>query len=98
MNKEDFKSPATKFFLWVTNYPKTLLSIGILFIFLMASFLPGLSKDTSADAFMPDDHPAIVYRDQVKEIFGLKDPVVIAVVNQGLNGVFNPHTLSLVDW
>ena len=92
------ETAAGKFFLWVTNYPKILLSIGILFIFLMASFLPKLSKDTSADAFMPEDHPAIVYRDKVKEIFGLKDPVVIAIVNQSPNGVFNPHTLSLIDW
>ena len=92
------ETAAGKFFLWVTNYPKIILGSGILFIIFMVSFLPDLTKDTSADAFMPEDHPAIVYRDKVKEIFGLKDPVVIAIVNPSPHGVFTPHTLSLVDW
>ncbi len=47
---------------------------------------------------MPADHPALVYRDKVKDVFGLKDPMVIAVVNDGKTGIFNPHTLELVAW
>jgi len=64
----------------------------------MGSFIPQLEKDTRSDAFMPPDHPALVYRNQLKEIFGLKDPMVIAVVNEGEHGVFNPQTLELVAW
>jgi len=42
--------------------------------------------------------PALVYRDKVREIFGLKDPMVIAVVNEGEHGIFNPASLQLVEW
>lgn len=92
------KTRAARFFLAVTAFPKTVLIAGLILIIASAVFIPTLEKDTRSDAFMPPDHPALVYREKVEEIFGLKDPMVIAVVNEGSKGVFNPHTLELVDW
>ena len=91
-------SKAEKFFEVITRWPKTILVLAIAVIVLCASFIPNLYKDTRSDAFIPPDHPALVYRDKVREIFGLNDPLVIAVVNNGENGVFNPGSLSLVHW
>ncbi|MCU7872874.1 MAG: MMPL family transporter [Candidatus Thiodiazotropha sp. (ex Lucinoma borealis)] len=82
----------------VTAWPKTLIVLGLLLIISCASFIPGLVKDTRSDAFLPDDEPALIYRDKVKAIFGLTDPMVVAVVNEGPQGIFNPDTLKLVDW
>ncbi|MBL4783089.1 MAG: MMPL family transporter [Porticoccaceae bacterium] len=65
---------------------------------MFASFLPTLEKDTRSDAFMPLDHPALVLSKKARETFGLGDPMVIAIINRGPQGVFNPHTLQLVDW
>jgi len=98
MDKIKDKTRAASFFQAVVAWPKTILVAGLLFIIATAVFIPTLEKDTRSDAFMPPDHPALVYRDKVKEIFGLEDPMVIAVVNDGETGVFNPHTLKLVDW
>ncbi len=99
MNRSDgSKLPARRFFLLVTAWPKSIFGLGLLFIIGSAIFVPQLQKDTRSDAFLPDDEPALVYRDQIKEIFGLTDPMVIAVENQGMEGVFNPHTLELVEW
>jgi len=92
------ESGAGRFFRAITTYPKTILIAGIMLIIGTGVFIPQLNKDTRSDAFMPLDHPALVYRDKVKDIFGLKDPMVIAVVNDGKTGVFNPRTLELVDW
>lgn len=92
------ESRANRFFRTVTTYPKTILITGLILIIATAAFIPTLKKDTRSDAFMPADHPALVYRDKVKQIFGLKDPMVIAVINNGKTGVFNPHTLALVEW
>jgi len=92
------KTRAASFFRAVIAFPWTILVAGLLFIIASAVFIPTLEKDTRSDAFMPPDHPALVYRDKVKEIFGLEDPMVIAIVNEGETGVFNPHTLKLVDW
>ncbi len=87
-----------RFFELITAWPKTIIGIGFLLILVFASSLPELRKDTRADAFIPPDHPALLFRDKTREIFGLQDPMVIAVVNQGEEGVFNPQTLELIQW
>ena len=74
------------------------MTLGVLGLFALGSFLPSLTKDTTSDAFIPVDNPARVYREEVKERFGLSDPIVIAVSNPGEQGVFEPDTLKLVDW
>ena len=89
---------AEHFFEKVTQWPKTIILIGLLMIIATGSQIPTLQKDTRSDAFMPPDHPALIYRDKVKEIFGLNDPMVIAVVNTGKHGIFNPQSLALVEW
>ncbi len=87
-----------RFFLGVTGKPKTVVTLGMLIAVLFAAWIPTLKKDTRADAFIPPDHPALLLRDETKRLFGLEDPLVIAVVNDGQHGVFNPHTLALVKW
>ena len=89
---------AERFFEQITAWPKTIIALGMLLIIATGSFIPTLQKDTRSDAFMPPDHPALIYRDKVEDIFGLKDPMVIAVVNQGEHGIFNPQSLALVQW
>ena len=95
-NIED--SRAWRLFWMTIACPKTILAIGLVVIVAAAAFLPQLTKDTRSEAFMPADHPAVVYRDKVKEIFGLRDPMVLAVINEGETGVFNPQSLNLVHW
>lgn len=87
---------AHPFFWWVTNNPKKIVFIGLLFIFVCLTFIPKLVIDPKAESFLPKDSPALVYRDQVEDTFGLKDPFVIAIVNE--QGVFNPQTIQLIDW
>ncbi|MCP4589153.1 MAG: MMPL family transporter [bacterium] len=55
-----------------------------------------LTRDTSPDAFIPPDHPALALKHAVDADFGLSDPLAIAVIREGPGGVFNPHTLALV--
>jgi predicted RND superfamily exporter protein len=92
------KLKAQHFFMMVTAKPKTVMMLGLMIIAVFASFIPGLQKDTRSDAFIPSDHPALIFRKQTEKIFGLQDPLVVAVINEDEKGVFNPHTLFLVDW
>ncbi|MBM3262225.1 MAG: outer membrane lipoprotein-sorting protein [candidate division Zixibacteria bacterium] len=85
-----------RFFWAITNYPKTIILLSIAAIVSISSFLPRLKMDTAVESYLPADHPAVVYRNKVKEMFGLSDPIVIAVINKGPQGVFNPHTLKLI--
>ena len=82
----------------VVNYPKTLISLSLICMILVFTALPSLYKDTRADAFLADDNPALVYKNKVKQQFGLSDPIVIAIVNESEEGVFNPKSLSLTKW
>lgn len=88
------QNTATKFFNKVTSHYKTILAISLLFMVGVALFIPTMTKDTSYDAFLPKDDPILVFRNQTKETFGLKDPMVIAIVNE--NGIFNKKSLELV--
>ena len=97
MEMNILETRAGRFFWKVTAWPKTILVLALLLVVGTAAFLPHLTKDTRSDAFIPADDPSLVYRDKVKEIFGLADPMVIAVINEGPDGVFNPHSLQLVS-
>ena len=91
-------SRAWQFFWACTAYPRLVLCLSACLIILFASFLPALEKDTRSDAFMPKDHPALLLSEKARETFGLGDPMIIAIINNGPEGVFNPHTLQIVDW
>lgn len=98
MTGESDTHTAQTFFRWVTSRSKSILALSLLAMVLAAAQLPSLVKDARTDAFIPADHPALHYREQVRETFGLHDPMVIAIVNDGPNGVFTPHSLGLVHW
>ncbi len=91
-------SPSAVFFRRITAHPKLWLSIGLLTIIALGAFIPTLETDPTAESFLPDDHAARIYRDKVEDIFGLTDPMVIAVKNDDIHGVFTPKTLQLVQW
>ena len=89
---------AYRFFSAVTAMPKTIMALAFIIISSTAAFIPTLTIDSRSEAFLPEDDPALLYRDQVEETFGLKDPMVIAVVNKGEKGIFNPQSLQLIQW
>jgi hypothetical protein len=87
-----------RFYQLILTYRWLVILLGIGLIVVAAAALPGLTKDTSAGAFIDPENPALRYRENVKEVFGLSDPIVVAVVNKGSNGIFNPPSLGLVSW
>ena len=82
------------FFRWIVNHPKRIVGFGLILIIAVASFIPQLTRDTRSDAFLADDNPALIYRDKVKSLFGLSDPMVIAVVAR--ETIFTPQGLNAV--
>lgn len=75
-------------------YPWLLLVLAMGLIAASASFLPKLSKDTSADAFIDPNSSALIYKDKVEQLFSLTDPIVIAVIDH--DGIFNAENLALL--
>ena len=97
MTVTNVTNQTTRFFQQVVRFPKTVVLLSLLLMSGLVWFLPQLTKDTRADAFLAADNPALLYRDKVKDQFGLSDPMVIAVVREGQGGIFNPQTLALID-
>jgi predicted RND superfamily exporter protein len=78
------------------NYPKTVLFAGFLLMALLITSLGQLHKDTRADAFLEADNPALVYKNKVREIFGLSDPLIVAIYDRSTEGIYRKQTLDLI--
>ncbi len=88
------KTKAEKFFTWVTHNNKIVIIASLALIIAAGTLLPKMNMNTSPTAFIAKDNPALKYRDKVREIFNLKDPIVLAVYNA--NGVYNKKSLALI--
>ena len=60
--------------------------------------LDKLRFESDAEAMIPPDDPVLHYNDLVENRFGIRDLIVIGVLNNNPaeNGVFNPRTLGIV--
>ena len=83
--------------LWgITGYPKTTILVVLL---ITAGFFLQMKKvrtETNVDAFFPKSHPAILYHYKVEDIFGVRSPMVLGVVDESDEGIFNPTTLGII--
>lgn len=91
------ETAAEAFFYRLTGFSIPLLAIGLLTIAGAGMFVPGLTRDTTADAFIDPASPALISQEEVEEIFGLADPIVAAVIDKDDDGVFDAETLALVE-
>ncbi|MEM6907742.1 MAG: outer membrane lipoprotein-sorting protein [Pseudomonadota bacterium] len=79
----------------VRNAWKFMLA-GLIGVALMGAGLMQLEKEPSTDSLIPQDDPSITMRDRAEEIFGLRDPVIVAVAATDAQSVFTPDGLALI--
>ena len=96
-NPTENPSVVERYFRAVVARPWTVIALSAVFVFASGAFLPSMVMDTRSDAFIDVDEPALVYREKVEELFGLADPIVIAVTNDSPAGIYNPDSLRLVQ-
>ncbi len=80
----------------VTRFPKITILSFILLTLLIGSQISKLKMETDAESMIPHDHPAITFDDKVEEIFGINDTIIVGIVNEEKNGIFNVNTLKLI--
>ncbi|MHC4093745.1 MAG: hypothetical protein ACYSVY_26320, partial [Planctomycetota bacterium] len=85
-----------RYFCFVTSHPVAILCIAGLTALLLGSFMLGLTRDTSPDAFIPQDHEALALKKQVEESFGLTEPIAVGVIRDRPGGIFDPASLRLI--
>ncbi len=79
------------------SHPLVITVVSVVVILVFASALPMMETDTRPNSFLAPDNPALVYRETVRQQFGLSDPLIIALVDHGPTGVFNPHSLAVLQ-
>ncbi len=76
--------------------PLFAIFIGLAVVIVLASGIHKLHKDTRSDAFLAPDNPALVYKEKIKETFGLSDPMVVAISSTSELGIYQHETLALI--
>jgi uncharacterized protein len=82
-------------FIGLIRRPRISLFTALIIIVLSAAGLHKLVKNTSVDAFIPDEHHSLQAREQIKQTFGLQDPIIFSVLNQN-GSIFEPDILNLI--
>ncbi len=76
-------------------YPKSIIAIIVIVTLLLASQLSSIRWETDARVYLPKGHPAILYDEKVDDIFGVKDTVIIGIVNE--KTIFNIDSLARIQ-
>ncbi len=90
------RNGTAQLFYRLTSRPRLVLILSGVFILVTASGMTQLSKDTSVRAFIPQDDPSVVNDDRITEIFGLSEPIAVAVTTADGGSIFTSRSLTLV--
>lgn len=78
------------------RHPFRTLAVALLLACAAAPGLLRLELRTDGHALVPDDAPAVLYDREVREQFGVRDPIALVIRTTHPDGVFNPGTLRRV--
>ena len=91
INLQSYKN---RYFNWVIEQPKTVISLSLLLVLIMGFGITKVHKESSVDAFVPQNHPAALARDRAAELFGLEDPIIVGLVAPKNTSVFTPENIE----
>ena len=77
------------------NFPKTVIAVIATLTVFFAMQLDGLRWETDARVYLPKGHEAILYDEKVDDIFGVKDTLIVSIVNEK-EGIYNSETLARI--
>ena len=83
-----------RIFSLLCRHPRKALACTAVAISLAGSGFTLLRADLSTESFLPRESPVRVERRRVVEIFGLRDPMIVALVAESPQGLFSPEGLA----
>jgi predicted RND superfamily exporter protein len=91
-----------KIFNWVLTHPKSILLLLLVVTGMAANQMRHIYIETDLDAMLPKHSDAYINKQVLEERFGATDSVIIGIINDKKDGVYNLRTLALVqeltDW
>jgi len=85
-----------KLFNWLLSHPKSVLLLLLLVTVLAISQMRHLHIETDLDAMLPKQSDAYINKQVLESRFGSADMVIIGIINNSKDGVYNTHSLALV--
>ncbi|MBU3002314.1 efflux RND transporter permease subunit [Paraglaciecola arctica] len=86
----------TRYFKWIIQRPKRVTLVSFILVVLLGMGITKVHKESSVDAFVPQNHPASVAREQAANIFGLEDPIIVGLVAPKNESVFTPANIKIL--
>jgi len=86
-----------KFFEWVTDHPWLVIAFCVLSTAVFAYGLTRLRAEAAVENMLPTGHQSVEEAKLIEKTFEVEDSVVTAVVNEGPDGIYNPHSLRVIN-
>ena len=86
----------TTFFSRIIDFPRSVIVFLLLPTAFFACFLPRLEKDTDVTNMLPRRNPTVRLADRIEQEFGVRDSLLIGVVENGRQGIYNSDTLRFL--
>ncbi|MFQ5455322.1 MAG: RND family transporter [Nitrospirota bacterium] len=80
----------------ITDHPKITISVIAIITIFFVSQLHRLRLETNIEEMLPKKDLAYINKKMLEKVFGVKDMVIIGVVNEGKDGIYNKGTLALI--
>lgn len=84
----------TRYFNRIIQRPKRVIFVSFLMVLVLGLGVAKVQKESSVDAFVPQNHPASLARDQAAAIFGLEDPIIVGLVAPKNQSAFTPNSIE----
>ncbi len=86
---------------WLYRYsirnPRRVVVTAVLLTLAIAPGAGRLKLRTDGHALVPGDAPEVLYDESIREKFDNQDPIVVLIKSDDAHGIFNVHTLRLVE-
>lgn len=86
-----------RLYAYCIHHPRRVIASAVLLSAVVSPGVLRLRLRTDGHALVPHDAPEIVVDRAIREDFGIDDPVVVVIHSNDSSGIFNSHTLALLD-
>jgi uncharacterized protein len=85
-----------RYFEWVTRHSTIIIVLSIIATAAFAFGLKYVRTEADVENMLPAGSDSVETAKKIDKIFEVEDSVIVAVVHEGKDGIFNPHSLQLI--
>src|SRR5262245_16121800 len=85
-----------KLFEVIVDHPRSTFAGAVIFALISGLPIAWIQFDNRPDAFIPFGHPALIAKQRVESEFGLRDPMMLALITGNPDGIFRPQPMALL--